>query len=594
MTAQDALTLLTELIKNQIFHEDYKRVTELSELYKILITGKNHEKLLKRFISREDEDMFAQRTAITQTITPAISSSLMKPFYKVGRAGGVVKKIDYNPKNDEKTKEIFGYVEKFYGNKSLDFYMTNRFTDISFTDPNSFVLVDFKPFDSNVEKAKPYPMEINCEAVMNFHYDNDMLEWMLAKYAITYLNAKGEVKEGSQYYMYLDDEIIKLTQVDVDFTQPDTNFLTIGDDNDKIKFIYELFTPFGGRVQAERVGYKRDLETNGRTFVNPFHDAMPYFMKMTKIVSELDLTVSLSAFPAKTVYVDKITTDDEQDRDEFKDVKDAFKELRGAAGKKIATTHQDVTEVELPKDPRDIMDLNKLIAYSVPPVEFLKWMQDFQNSLEEKCHRSVFNSNSFLKANFMGTATDSLIDMESVYDTLFPFAENYSWVWEGLVKLIAVFTDNDQNLIVLHKFPSDFKFKTVGQLMAELDSANKSGASSYIKDAINQDIARAAFIDDPETLRKNIVKDKFYPFKGKSKEEVLFIISNKKTTEYYSTLWANFDIIFDGIEMEIEDFYQMDQNRQLETVKKKVAELQAQFPKPVSSFDLRDQPLAVA
>lgn len=598
MTLDEALKLLKEIILGQIYHRDYERVVGLSRLYKILITGENHTELLQRFITREDTVLFDQRERITQTITPAVCDSLMKPFYKVGRAGGVIKNIDFDKVNDKKVKELKDTLYKFHGDESLEDYLNTRLTDLNFTDPNSFLMVDFKSFDPKIEKAQPYPLEISSEQAMNFNYANNKLEWLVVNNEIYYSDKEGNPQEGSEYFMYLANDIIKLTQVNIERNVAGEEYVLIGEKDDEQKFIITYYQPKGGQVQGVRVGYKRDLITNGRTFVNPFHAAVNYFLKMVKIVSELDLTTSLSAFPQKITYVDRIDEKDESkdvttalaNSSAFKkyDSRDAYKTLRSSIGsKKMSTSSQETIEVPFPEDPQDIIDLNKLVVYVAPPVEFLKWMSEETGRLEEKAHRTVFNSNSFLQANFSATATATLDDIDSVYDTLFPFASKYSTVWVLFVTLSAKFTDNAEGLIAVHKFPSDFKFKTIGQLLAEMKAANDAGASSYVKEEINKDLAKAAFADDPETLKKNLTKERFAPFKGKSEAQILFILNNNKTTSYFSTLWANFDVIFDQIEIDTPDFYDMDPIAQSKVVKAAVDVIEKQLPVPAAAFSLR-------
>ncbi len=42
-------------------------------------------------------------------------------------------------------------------------------------------------------------------------------------------------------------------------------------------------------------------------------------------------------------------------------------------------------------------------------------------------------------------------------DTLYPFARQYSSIWEFVVTDIATFTDSAKGLELQHKFPNDFK-----------------------------------------------------------------------------------------------------------------------------------------
>src|SRR5690606_27839575 len=56
--------------------------------------------------------------------------------------------------------------------------------------------------------------------------------------------------------------------------------------------LYEVtfFEQMSGRVPCFPLGCKRDAHTDGRTFVNRWHEAVPYLKKSLKQVRELDLT----------------------------------------------------------------------------------------------------------------------------------------------------------------------------------------------------------------------------------------------------------------------------------------------------------------
>ena len=71
------------LAKTKQTHANQSKTSELAKEYSAHITGEGIADYLKRYTVRESEDMFKQRVAITNSINPAVASSLMKPFYKV-------------------------------------------------------------------------------------------------------------------------------------------------------------------------------------------------------------------------------------------------------------------------------------------------------------------------------------------------------------------------------------------------------------------------------------------------------------------------------------------------------------------------------
>lgn len=603
LKAEEAKKIIEKAINEGLVHQDYNHVVKLAKKYSQLITGKDIEDLLKQFTRREDENLFNQRKELTQQITPSICATIMNPFYKVGRTNNIIKKYILNDKqkSEEQIKKIGDAVLKYNGDKSLDSYLETRFTELSFTDPNGFIITEFDTPKIGakgelLEFVNPRPFECSSKQAIDFHYQNNILKWLLVKLDLKYNESNKELI-GNSYTIYLDTYSIRFTQIDsnkhngdeksyintisVDTNGKQQNVQLYKSENKKV-FIVELFEHKTGKVPAIRVGYKRDLITDGRTCVNPLHDSLPYLMKSIKTVSEFDLTMALHAFPQKFQYVGRCT--DKQCTDgTFAD--GAKCNTCGGTGYQIHSSAQDAIVLRLPRKDEELRDLTKMVHYVYPPIELLTFQKEYINEIEIKARKSVFNSEVFSKNEVVQTATEAKITMESVYDTLYPFAEKYSEVYKHTVTVIASLRDVNE-IDVVHKFPKDFKFKTLDMLLAELKLANESNAPSYVKSEISMDIAEQQFVDKPEELSRIKVKQKFYPFQDKTREEILYIISNNKTTKFNEILYAHFDQLFTEIELENDGFYQLAFDKQREILKTKVETLikQIESEEPASSM----------
>lgn len=600
-TLEDGYLILKDTVANKKFHKNYTYVTELADKYKKLITGDKINTLLRKFVRREDDALFEQRCELTQAITPAVSSSLMNPFYKVGRSNSIIKDIDIAEDSDnKKLDDIKTAILQYNGEKSLDRYLETRFVDLNFTDPNSFIITEFDPAPIGpqgemLEKVKPRPFECSSKNAINYTYKNNILQWLIVRLDIKYIEAKDTDNQkecdGYSYTIYLKDDAIKLTRVANDFVSVEkgntveyTIITTAGTITQKFYrptdselYLVEYFEHKSGKVPAKRVGYRLDLITDGETCVSPMHDAMCYFMKSIKTVSEFDLTMALHAFPQKFQYAPRcwgdetnnITCDSGLTPDGAK-----CSQCKGS-GYMIHTSAQDAVMMRLPKTTDQIIDLQKLVHYQYPPIDLLKFQDEFIKSLKNEARQAVFNSEIFNRSQIASgaTATEVKISLESVYDTLFPFAEAFSETYKYIVSLIANLRDV-KDATVDHRFPKDFKFKTVPELLGELQVANTSNAPGYIKNQISMDIAEQQFVDKPEEFRKVKVKDKFYPFPDKNYTEIIYLISNNLTSEYNKVLWANFDNIFKELEQESEVngkyFYDLAHKEQASAIERKV------------------------
>lgn len=565
---------IIETIVEKINHENYDRVVDLASFYKKLITGDKIEELLQQFVMREDATLFKQRKLITQSITPSVAATIMKPFFKVGRVKAVVYDLDFEGKDsaDEKKTDLKLAISKYNGKKSLEDYLNLRLVELNFSDPNSFIVTEFDtpeqgPQGEVLAKVQPRPFEVSSKEAINYFYDNDILQWLVVRQDIEVEQIAEDEKDkpGYKFTIYLKNFAITFTQicsdklnisqenVVVSFEGPNGEVKAFKTGNDL--FIVEEFDPRVGDVQAYRVGYKRDLVTEGKTFVSPLHDAMPYFMKSIKTVSEFDLSMALHAFPQKFQYCDRCTGDGIVECKSGQSVEGGNCKVCNGSGLKIHTSAQDALLLRLPPpDERKdkMIDLASMVHYEHPPIDILEFQKETIKELKQESYEAVFNNEVISKGIVAKTATEIGFNMDSIYDTLQPFADNYSNCWKHIVHVIAKLRDV-ADAIIDHKFPKDFKLKTITDLLTELQAATTSGAPGYIRSQIALSIAEQQFIDQPDQLKRIIVKQQFFPFPDKSPTEIAFIISNNLTTERNKTLWAHFDQVFSEIESEQTD-----------------------------------------
>lgn len=600
MQTQDAMVILTNTIKNKLRHKDYGRVTELADEYRMYITGNGIDKKLKRFNPREDEEMFKQRLALTIPITQAVCSSLMKPFNKVARTKPIIDKVFGASKNTNKqVEEVNDRIKKFYGSETadtgLDYFLKNRFYELSFWDPNAWIVIEFDPFDSNKEKAKPRPFEVPSSAAINYSVKNNSPEWLIIKLDLKKTSPKdsNKVVDIEKYTIYTDIDAIVATELMEDdpliSENPNGTFITI----EKKQYLIDVADHKAGKVPAFRVGYKRDLETEGRTFVSPLHDATCHLHKIIKQGSEFDLSTCLHTFPQKVVRLSAGTGI----RNTRRLPDGSFPEV----DKPIHTSAQDVIEVEMPDTKEEYVPLSDFIYYVPLPTDLLKFQKQLLDDLEVKCNQAVFNSTVMVKKTSTSdaggdapaaTATEKDQDMDSVYDTIHPFADKLSSAWSQVVEFICIFTDNIKKVKWVRRYPSNFKMKTKEMLYSEMSTANDGNLPSFVKEAITDELAELVFVDEPKGLIRYRIQKQHYPFNGKSETEIQIAINSPLILKETKVLYNYFDQIFDELEQEFSnestlDFY-IDTTREKRKelidakVKEIIALLETQQPKAIT------------
>ena len=579
MDITEKLKVFKKLIKGNKRHADYSRTVELAKEYKAHVSGVGLDLYLKQFAKREDEAMFEQRKRLTNSISQSVASSLQKPFYKVARNKNVKNK--FSLKGDKSREEI---VKKmmvgFYGTnelntKGLDYWLRNRFLELTFTDPNAFVVIEWEAKPENVP-LDPYPYEVTSENAFYYKFEHGVLKMLFSrqKEVMFYIDDKDveQEKEIDVYTLYEIGSSMKVVEFQPKYYQengivPQPNqFVYEEDSKHYIATLNETKLDF---IPAFRVGYLRDTATDGRTFVNPFESAMPYFRKALKAVSELDLSITLHTFPQKLQYVKKCQGVSKVKKCNNGQVNGETCTKCKGSGLEVITSGQDAIYLQLPDkaDLKDeLIDLEKLIAYKTPPIDLIKFQDEYVRNLKTDAHLSVYNSNMFIsnEAEFAKTATEVNLNTQGIYDTLFPYTEKFSEVWKTAVKVFVRLSGFTTDFELLHIFPTDLELKTIAVLMAELKLANESEAPSYFRDAILQEIANQVYEGDELGQLKHFTRHRFFPFSGKTEAEIQFLMASPYVSNFTKVLYANFEAIFTDIEKAFPNFYKLNYNLQWE------------------------------
>lgn len=581
MNELEVYALLKRLIKLSLKHADYDHVVALAKRYKAYITGENLAEEYKQFKLRESKEAFEMRLLITTAITPAICSSVMRPFYKVPRSTPLAAKFDLtkDAKNKNAVIEIQDSFDDYYQTDTdqggVDFYLQNRFLELTFTDPNAWLLTEFSPFDEKIEFPQPRPFELTAAEAYNFNINNGKLQWLHA--CITLPMPTDE--EGKplapvkpvRHTLYAPDTSVTFEET---YLRREEIFLNPGQTLEEINnkwYIITYYHTLMPEIPAMRVGYKRDLLTEGRTFVNPLNDAMCHLISCLQRVSEYDLTNALHVFLQKLVRLGKICPGIGS-RPNDRCVHGYITNGEGekivcptcqGTGREIHESSADIIEVELPENVKDegFLPLSEFIHYADLPVALLDFQKQVITEFEPLVHQAVFGT-TVLAHQFIAstgttaqsvtevTATQNDNDMESVYDTLSPFADKYSAVWRTIVKILAVLTSNLDDIVIQHRFPQNIKLKTRQYLFSEFKLASDSGLPAFVIDSVVDELAENIFMDSADQLTKYRIKKQFAPFKGKDKTEIAVLLGDTNVLKETKVLYNYFEEIFSTLELQ--------------------------------------------
>ena len=572
------MELFAGIVTNDTRHQDYTRVTELADMYYAFITGEGLDEMMKKFSMRETDDAFEQRKAITEHIIPSVVSNITSVERKVPRSNGMTRVVAY--KDDEKHKraeELEKILDMFWGNLSFDDWMATRWIELNDIDPNTFAIVEWKDYDGKTEKASPYPYESKSKEAVMYEYTNNILQYLVDK------------KEGL-YTMYLMNQTIQAVELVEDTEDYRLALLNATEKGvivevdgrfffkkaDKLYYEIIIYPPHNlDKVPAFRVGYKRDDVTDGRSYVSPYHEAVPYLKKTLKTNSELDLTMALHAFPQKLVAANKCTEPQCYEGymgREGEDSKIMCQRCQGT-GFQVHTSAQDVIYIPIPRGKEEQLSLDNLAKYITPETALLEFQRQYVEYLTNECMQAVFNSDIFTREDIATTATEKTIDLDNIYDTLYPLSLRFAELWEYGVNLIAEITSLQKNLIASLSFSKDFKFKSKDDYIRDRKAAQEAGAPDVILRNIDDEIIRIDTANNPHEYQIYRTIQSFDPFSGKTDEEIISAMMSNTVPFEVKVLYDNLGWIFDDIFLEHEDFFQMPRKKQVEIVDAKVQEI---------------------
>jgi hypothetical protein len=233
----------------------------------------------------------------------------------------------------------------------------------------------------------------------------------------------------------------------------------------------------------------------------------------------------------------------------------------------------------MPKDANKetVFDLSQMVYYVYPPVDLIQFMDQYVKDLSKQALQFVYNSEIYSREQVAETATGRNIDMQAVYDTLYPLVKAMSRDWEFMVTTCSKITDIEVK--AAFTFSKDFKLKSIDGYYSDLSLANTAGASNYIKGNIEDDIARIVYAEDKQALAKYFTLKAFNPFPGDPPEVIALKMTQNYVPVSAKVLYSCFGFIFDDLDRENPGFYFLNQDAQFALLTAKLATL---TPQPVA------------
>lgn len=575
MTNIEAASLLLSIGERgaAAYHPGYEWTVEYSRQCKAYFAGVGIDRYLKKFARRESPELFQQRKEITAHVNRSLGASLMRPFQKVPRSNFTKVLAFDNDTDGRRASEFDSQVLRGFFRGGLDKYVFDRVLYWGIFDPNAFVVVEFESTDG-VTRARPYAFEVTSDMAVRYEYNRyGTLEYLVCRQASAVVDSNGLRQNIERLTLYQPLQTVVIQQL----TDAQVKSLTFApaqqpaeDPTDQIVRtangkVYQIQIPLPhGFTQcpAVRCGYLENPEDNGATRVSAFDAALPYAKKIVKINSELDITTAFLAFPVSVRY--------QENCEAVGCVKGGLPDgtlcgtCNGTGYKPRPTSAAEEIVLSLPNNPDDMLDVTKLLHYSYPPTDAVKLQMELMATYLQQAKEAVFNSQMFTKQEVAQTATYHSIELQSVYDTLYPYAQNLAGVWSFVAYACKAFTGFDGAMNAALIFPQDFRFETAAELFSELKSAREAGAGKEVTDMISERIIGRMLIDDAERAVEVRAEMRINPFGGMNDAQIMQALASDLVPRWKKVLYANMKDIVMALEIRNPGFFRLPLIQQLQ------------------------------
>lgn len=577
----DIETILVQIVRagENGKHKYYDRTVHVADYCYKIMTGNYTEDQILCYKPRETKEQKAQRFRIDIPKTASFMAKLCTPLDEISRTDGLSCSINYVSDAENKNAEILEDKLSHYGDGGLQKYLDTEVKRIDNYDPNTFLVTKLVDAQTGIASDDYcYPSEYTSQTVWNYEYDKGELQYLVTRDNATFeqynntslirdvdmivKTVKGETKQTikkvdpyftdvTTYTVHGPNIAVSYTEIPIDYQLTEADVAKYAQNNEvqytqvqinesEVKtFIRQQYNyPNTDKVPAVRVGFKKDAETCFETVVPFWWDVRHDIDKLINYNNEEVLAIAIHGILKTYNYVeecghrigkgkDKATCEGGQYRGGNECVHDGLEcgQCKGT-GLRIHTTSQDSILIQIPDDDEKMRPLSDFSYYATYPEYSLKHLTEQRKEVETDIYSCIYGNNRFERSELVSaTATEIKDGKTGTNNTLSKFGANISRLFNDIAYTCAALSELSQNLTIKHKYPSDFKLESIGELLQMRLAAKNAGAPYEIIKAIDRAILEKQCKDSPEELALIRVKELFMPFKSKTDQERAIVIS---------------------------------------------------------------------
>lgn len=576
-------------------HPQFKHNKEEAEFWKKIITGDSQDDLIISYKLSESENQKNERVRLYNARTSYVAGRIYQSCKEVKRTDNITNDLIFKGDDDKAKAQLEDSTNNFEGNQSVEDYIHETFQRYNFFDPNAFLAIEFDRTDGAID---PYPVVVESKNAADFEFYHGNLQYLISCYECD-LNEMSKStpaarqvtkkEKGKKYTLYGHELAWELRELGkkgkaIEPKNESGQLIEIAqkDGGRKTMWFLKEYNMRPKGVPAHQLGYIKDPLNDFKTYTSFLHPARNLFREMINTKSEYDLHKALHGFIQKFAYAEDCNyehimeggTKDKCDRGSMLVSGDVCPKCKGS-GVKVHTSVQDVILLKMPDSREERIPLEDMVHYVEIPAHMITGLKEDLEELEAKCNIAIFNSSVFDRAEIAVTATEKKLDKESANIVFADYGEANAIVQKFAVNQIAKFQDLDGKFTHTYSFPKDFKMESYSELLTLRKNMSEAGSPYFLLDSVDSRLLNKQYRDDQSFILKVQARERFRPFRDKSQEEVMIIVSMLPELHPRKVLWMYFDEIFEDIynDDRYKKFHIFKWPVQKEVVEKKVNEV---------------------
>jgi hypothetical protein len=425
----------------------------------------------RRKYSRDTQDFFER---------------LFKPISNVFNSTGGER--DYNISNENDKIEVLKMVADTKDNKSLTKWLESTWMPLFHTDPNGVILMEYN-------EECTWPTYKTIYSIRNYKTKGQLLDWLLFEPIQV---------EDSQYWRLIDDE------KDWTIKQTGESYVIIDDET------YEH--PFG---QVPAVVNSNLVKLGDDEYrLSPVNRVLDLSKEYARDQSIKTIYKFLHGMPKEWRYVAQCNT--------CKGVGKTGKGVCGDCNGRGYINKNDVTDLitlPIPKGDQPVLAPN-IAGHITPDLETWDEYRTEGVLLEEMTHRTFWGTTYGLSEDGRGekTATEIRYNLQPMVNRLNFYTNSAEFIESQLTYWIAKFVNpnfemSNDNSISIH-YGRRYILSTPDDLVRMYNEAKDKGDNSVILDRLLGEFITAKYKNNPQDLRRNLLKAKVEPYVHLSFEQV--------------------------------------------------------------------------